>query len=1303
MSSVFPLNNRQQLFFLEDSIHPSIPTNNVILTLSIHSSIDTVAFLKAFSDVVKQTEALNLALTTYKSGLGLTFLPPVNFIDFVDFTTKRKPVLKLNNWLEKKSLKTFKQNETLFEAALLKLNKKHFLFYLNQHHIITDGHSCHLIIKQLDKLYQFYSNSSPTKNSATPAGLAIVPNFSDYLIHVNNLVSSKGYENNLKYWKEKFSTPPSHLNFYGNRLPKTAKTVRLSQKLCLATSEKIHDQTDQIPHSRFFLTILFAYLHRVTTSDDILIGIPLLNRQKEYLNTPGLFMEICPNRIQFSKDESFYSLTQKLKEENFSVKPYKDFISSTDIPDYDVIFNFREAFSGIFANKSADLDITTPLNILPKSSIISGPDSNWEKRESLRVIIDQSKTTPVFTLHFDFNIGVWPDDDLRHRAIAHFSSLISHCLEYPKRPIGNFNILTDHERNLLFPPIERLDTYQKKPSQISTSFFINTKLYPDRIALITDSEKISYAELAEQVSGLALYLSASSFRVNDKIGIFLDRNRFIVSALLACNYLGLTYIPIDPNFPEKRIHTILDDSKPAAILTVKTLRKKISSLYTGKILCLDNIQCDTLDKTPVPESSKSDLAYIIYTSGSTGKPKGVQISNDNLSTFLSAMAKKPGMSKDNTLLAVTTISFDISALELFLPLLVGGCIRLASETDTKDGKKLARIIDEENISILQATPATFRLLLASNWKGNHQLSIFCGGEAFPPDLAQKLVSITSSVWNMYGPTETTVWSSVSQILPNEQIISLGSAIQGTRLFVLNNHLSPVPVGVPGELYITGDGVGKGYLNRPELTKERFISDPFSNIPETIMYKTGDMVRFDFNNRLIYLGRNDHQVKIRGYRIELGEIESTLMENKNIKVAAVLARLDYSNEMSLVAYLVPEETEPSLDITPLRQDISSKLPSYMVPAQFIILEEIPLTPNGKIDRKQLPEVDISLPKKKLSHPRNDFEIALCTVWEKCLNTSPIGIDDSFFDLGGHSLLAASVITEMIKATGTDFGMGLLFHLPTIREISDKLNDQQKSETSAVVPLQPNGNSPPLFLLSGIEIYRELANQFDQGQPVLGIYVPEEHALIVNASNGMDSSISIPSLAKKYCDAILRYAPSGPYQLGGISFGGMLAVEVAKLLKQKNKEVGAVILLDTILRKGKQVNWLINHSLVFLRPIIQFFQNTFMRKTDKQSMTSNSGNDHKIQSAINTRETVLLQGIDYYENSKISAFDGDIILLKAMDKSKYARHVKFLHDYGWSHHVTGKVIVYQIPGDHLGILKGDNAVIVASTINNHLNTH
>jgi amino acid adenylation domain-containing protein len=574
---------------------------------------------------------------------------------------------------------------------------------------------------------------------------------------------------------------------------------------------------------------------------------------------------------------------------------------------------------------------------------------------------------------------------------------------------------------------------------------------PEAVAVIFESEVLSYSELNRRANQLAHYLKGLGVGPDTRVAICTERGLEMMVGLLGVLKAGGAYVPLDPAYPTERLQYMLRDSAPAVLLTQAHLQEMFVSFSQDlPVLELDAAAPPWRDQpqtNPIREwvgLSPENSAYVIYTSGSTGQPKGVVIAHSALTNFLHHMQREPGIAPDDAFLATTTLSFDIAALELYLPLTVGAHLRIVSHETKLDGRHLQKALAEE-ISMLQLTPTGWQMLLESGWQGSPGLKVISGGEALSLELAGKLKSRSKSAWNLYGPTETTVFSLTDKLEQADRVV-IGRPLANTQVYILDHQIEPVPVGLPGELYIGGAGLARGYLNRGDLTAERFVSDPFAGAPGARMYRTGDLARWLPDGTVEFLGRLDHQVKVRGYRIELGEIEARLVEHEAVREAVVMAREETAGDKRLVAYytsaLSNDNGSAEAGAEELRQHLLTRLPEYMVPAAYVQLEQMPLTANGKLDRKALPAPDgEAYALRGYEDPVGEIETAVAEIWMELLKLKRVGRHDNFFDIGGHSLLAVRLISRLRKHLNIEVTMGDLFAHPSLATLSERIINLQ----------------------------------------------------------------------------------------------------------------------------------------------------------------------------------------------------------------------------------------------------------------------
>ena len=759
--------------------------------------------------------------------------------------------------------------------------------------------------------------------------------------------------------------------------------------------------------------------------------------------------------------------------------------------------------------------------------------------------------------YLTFNTDLF-EPQTAQRMLEQYRVLLQSALANPQSKLSELPTLTVPERQQMLQDWNHTQRTYPRSECFPQLFEAQVEQTPEAVALSMGQKTLRYGELNAQANKLARHLQTLGAKPGVTVGLSLERSLEMVIALLAVLKTGAAYVPLDPEFPRDRLRFMVQDASVAAVLTTTDVSDRFDA-RTCRLLCLDREHeriAQEADHNLGPIATPHDLAYILYTSGSTGQPKGVEIPHQALVNFLWSIRQEPGCSARDIMLSVTTISFDIFGLELYVPLLAGARVEIASRTVAMDGRQLRTLCEAVQPTIMQATPATWRMLIEAGWLGSEQLTVLCGGEALPPDLAMQILERCCALWNMYGPTETTIWSTIEKIERADREITIGKPIANTNIYILDQFLQPAPIGVSGELYIGGHGLARGYRGRPELTQERFIPHPFSPDPLAKLYRTGDLARYRPDGRIVHLGRMDNQVKIRGFRIELGDIEAALSRHQAVRQAVVTAREDQQGIKQLVAYVVCQDgLVPSQ--ADLRSYLHAQIPDYMVPSLFVFLTELPLTANNKVDRKALPPPD-SAPPTTAGHvrPTDRMDVQMAVLWQQVFGTNHIGIHDNFFDLGGHSLKATQLFYMIEQVYGRQLPLSTLFQAPTIAALTSFLaQGQSPSPWQFLVAMQPRESGLPMFLVPGVDgnviWFAQLAKYLSHAHPVYGLQ-----------ARGVDGKAepfaSIQEMAAQYITEIRTRHPQGPYVIVGGCVGGLVAYEIAQQLVKQ----GAVVVLIII---------------------------------------------------------------------------------------------------------------------------------------------
>jgi amino acid adenylation domain-containing protein len=780
-----------------------------------------------------------------------------------------------------------------------------------------------------------------------------------------------------------------------------------------------------------FAAAFQALLARYTGQEDLIVGVGVANRRREELESlVGFFVNTLALRTDLSGDPTFRELLARVKEGTLGAYSHQDLPIERllEVLDLDRSLSHSPLFQVMlfFQNFPAQ---EIKLEGLTLSSVEAGTVGSGTARTDLTVFAGEDEQG--LAMHLEYATDLFDAATIDAFA-GHLKQMLQSLVADPSQRLSRLEILPPAERRLLLRDWNATSAETGHERSVHALFEAQAARTPDAVAISHFGQQLSYRELDQRANALAHALVGRGVQRGDLVGLFVKRSPDMMVALLGILKAGAAYIPLDPVYPAERIAFMLEDSGARQVVTQRALAPLLPGHVPAPLL-LEEVPFN--DHPLAIDTSPESTAYVIYTSGSTGRPKGVLLPHRAVVNFLATMAERPGMGAGDTICAVTTLSFDIAVLELVLPLTVGARIEIADAASAADGAALARLIDNCGATIMQATPASWRMLLDAGWSGRKGLKVLSGGEPLTRELADRLLGCVGEVWNMYGPTETTIWSTIEQVVPGTEPILIGRPIANTQLYIVDSRMQPVPAGVPGELLIGGLGVATGYHARPELTAEKFIADPFAGKPGSRLYRTGDLARWTRAGKVEVLGRIDNQVKLRGFRIELGEIESVLMEHADVRQAVVICREDRPGDKRLVAYLVAEPGA-TLAAAALRSFCMARLPEYMLPSAYMTLEQLPMTPTGKIDRRALPAPDAGAAATTgYVAPRTDEEETQCSRWAQVRGLEKVGIEVDFFKLGGHSLLATQLVMRIQKAFGGEVALRSLFEAPTVAAFAE----------------------------------------------------------------------------------------------------------------------------------------------------------------------------------------------------------------------------------------------------------------------------
>ncbi|HEX6291105.1 MAG TPA: amino acid adenylation domain-containing protein [Herpetosiphonaceae bacterium] len=955
------------------------------------------------------------------------------------------------------------QNGPLVRVSVLLLSPNDSVLLVALHHLIGDGWSLRVLTRELAALYRAAITGADAELPPLPI------QYADYALWQRGWLQGSVREQMIGYWQQQLAGVPPLLELPTDH-PRPAvaiyrgatHTFTLPPTLAAAV-HSLCQRAGVTP----FMTLLAAFqtlLHRYSGQDDIVVGTPIANRtQAETEGLIGLFLNTLALRARLSGGPSFLDLLDQVRDMTLGAYAHQalPFDQVVEIvqpirnlgynPLFQVLFMFQNIPTPPVALPGLDVEL---LEVDSGTSMLDLTFALMETSAGLYGVVEYS--TDLF------------EATTIERLVQHYHTLLERLLPDPRQSIAAVPLLTPAETRQI-AAWNATDAAYPETTCLHTLIEAQALRTPQAVAVIFEEAYLTYAELNARANQLAHHLRTLGVGPESRVGVSLHRSIDLIVALLGVLKAGGAYLPLDPSYPRERRHYMLADSDAAALITQEALSAEVPDLPLP-VVCLDADR-SAIERQPStsPQGTTlpDNLAYVIYTSGSTGQPKGVYVPHRAVVNFLHSMRRQPGLTERDTLLAVTTLSFDIAALEIFLPLIVGARVVLASREVATDGAQLAAAIDACGATVMQATPATWRMLLDAGWTGNSNLTILCGGEALPRELADQLASRSAALWNLYGPTETTIWSAAAQIAVGTGAVAIGPPIANTRIYLVDSRLQQVPVGVPGEIVIGGAGVARGYHRRPDLTAERFIPDPFSGTADARLYRTGDLARYRQDGTLEFLGRIDHQIKLRGYRIELGEIEAILNRHPAIRQSVVLVREDRPGDQRLVAYVVGEQrtkeqaenpeletrnVEPGTLHSALRAYVKDHLPDYMVPSAFVVLDALPLTPNGKVDRRALPAPDgtLSAHEQTFVGPRTPTEEVLAGIWAAVLGRAQVGVHDHFFELGGHSLLITQVMSRIQAAFQVKLPLRALFEAPTITELARRVDLERHAARGMAMP-------------------------------------------------------------------------------------------------------------------------------------------------------------------------------------------------------------------------------------------------------------
>jgi len=1296
---------QQRLWFLDQLEGGQTATYNMPFVWSLQGALNQEALQSSIQEIIRRHESLRttfaLALGQPRQVIAPQLDSEMSVLDLSDEETVERQE-RTERLIREEINRPFDlQQGPLLRTLLIRTGAQEHVFVLTMHHIVSDGWSMGVLIKELIELYNAYSSGKPSPLPELPV------QYPDFALWQRQSLQGDVLEKQVNYWKQHLGGPLPILELPTDRTPSGLRSAHGAQqvfKLSPALTAGLKELS-QREGATLFMTLLAVFktlLHRYSGQDDLLIGTPIAGRtRREIEGIIGFFVNTLVLRTDVSGQPTFRELLSRVRQVSL------DAYANQDVPFEKLVEELQPErdqsqsplFRAMFALMNA------PMGDLELAGVrvqTLEAESDTAKFDLSMLVIEEADG---LACGIEYRTDLFEAATIERMA-GHFEQLLRSVVEDADRPINDLELLSEAERHLLLREWNQTDLDYPHDLVAHQLFEHWAEIDPSRTALIDAGCTLTYGELNARANQVAHHLQKKGVGPDSLVGLCMRRSADLLIGMLGILKAGGAYVPLDPNFPAERIGFTMEDAQIIVLLTQADLNLEIPP-HDAQVVYIDADWEEIAQEptvNPACTAEANHLAYVTYTSGSTGRPKGVAVEHRN-AVALAYWARQVYQPEEwACALFASSICFDASVYDLFLTWDRGGTLIMVENV-----LYLPELPEREQVTMISSVPSALAELVRMNAIPPSVHTVNLGGEPLPNALAQKLYEIgVNKVFNVYGPSETTCISTFHLVEKGtDQPMTIGRPLSNEQLYVLDPSMHPVPIGVPGELYIAGDGVARGYLNRPELTAERFLPDPFTAKQGARMYKTGDLVRYLPDGRIEFLTRIDTQVKIRGQRVELGEIEARLAVHSEVREVVVDARPDQTGVKQLVAYLVVEP-ERTVTAESLRQWVRDQLPEYMVPAVFMILEELPKTATGKVERKALPTPEgHHVLESTYAPPRNQLTLRMVRTWEEVLNKRPIGVTDHFFAVGGDSLKAVSLMSAIENQFGVRLPLETIFKAATVSDMCQHVLDVEAGVVRNEGPIllqQGKGDQPPFFLIhpsgGGVLCYATLASSLGAEQTVYGLqavgYESDEEALT-----------DIHEMADRYLLDIKRVASAGPYRVGGWSFGGVVAYEIARRLEQQGEQVDVVALIDTPALDGDIESV---EAEVGNKRLLEAYALEVVGLTEchLNAMTEEAAFQHVLQKAVEhgvlppaadvemiRREIKMLAAHTHAMLTYACAepIQADLHLLAVQE---LARGQVLAQPERWQARTTGRLTVYAIPGDHFSLIQPPHVFAVANAM-------
>jgi amino acid adenylation domain-containing protein len=1162
-----PLSFAQQRLWFLDQLVPDSAFYNLPLAVRLSGPLNLSALEQSLSEVLKRHEVLRTTFPAIE-GEPVQIIAPASSINLslcgLTSLSVNESEREVQRLAAQEAQTPFDLSQgPLLRTTLLRLSDSEHVLLLTMHHIISDGWSMSIFIREVAALYDAFSSSLL---SSTPSPLPELPlQYADFAHWQRQWLQGDVLESQLSYWKEYLSGAPPVLELPTDHRRPSIQSYRGSSEsfvLSRELSESLSEMCRREAVTMFMLLVAAfdVMLWRYTGEGDVVIGIPIANRNRvETEGLIGFFVNTVVMRVEVRGEERFAELMRRVREASLGAYSHQDLPFERLVQEMGAERKMSHSplFQVMFTLQDTRIELPE-LSGLTLTPLVA--ESSVAKFD-LTLLMMETEQGLAGTI--EYSTDLFEAETIR-RMIGHYRTLLQNIVAQTSLPLSDIPLLTVEEEHQLLYVWNQTAADYPSDKCLHELFEEQVERTPDAVAVVSEDEQVSYRELNRRANRLAHYLRSLGVGADHLVGICVERSVKMVVGVLGIMKAGGGYVPMDGESPPERLRFMMEDGEIGVLLTEQKLAWRLPE-HRARAIYLDRdwkaIERESADNRSSVNSGES-VAYTIYTSGSTGRPKGILVPHRAVSRLV-CNTNYIKLDQSDRVAQASNFAFDAATFEIWGALVHGAQLVIVSKDELLSSSEFSKHMRGRGISVLFLTTALFNHLARESPDifGSLRHLLF-GGEAVDPKWAREVLQSAppERLLHVYGPTESTTfatWYSVLDVAEGETTIPIGRPLSNTQAYILDQNMRPAPIGVHGELHLGGDGLALAYLNRPELTAEKFIPHPFASAPGARLYKTGDVARYLPDGNIEFVGRLDYQVKIRGFRVEPGEVEAILAEHEGVREAVLVSHEEWPGEKRLVAYVVARE---ALSVSELREFLKRRLPEYMIPSAFVMMETLPLTPNGKVDRRALPSPGAMLEETggTFVPPRNALELQLARVWEEVLKVQPISVTDNFFELGGHSLSAVHLMARVRHLFGADLPLAVLFEGGTIKSLAAILRQQDTQSSSPLVGIQTGGAKRPFFCVhpagGNIICYISLAHRLGLDQPLYGLQ-----------ARGLDGRHeplkSIEEMAAYYLEAVRGIQPCGPYLLGGWSLGGALAFEMARQLECQGEEIALLALLDS----------------------------------------------------------------------------------------------------------------------------------------------